>query len=228
MSENNLFNNALRALGLALVITLLLAVVHYSGLRTYLSLEQMPLLKEKLAGLPWIVNRLVFVLGGALVIICGLGRSLVSLAGGLFYGVWEGVIFSLTAALVGSLVIFTFVRFFKRPLFSHKLGKYLARVDQLVADNGILAVILIRLLPLTSLLLNVLIAMTRVTLPEFVIGSLIGFLPETLVFSLYGSSTQGGFLSKVTIASGLLVAVVVGCKIFSRKINPPKINPKES
>jgi uncharacterized membrane protein YdjX (TVP38/TMEM64 family) len=220
MSEKNLLSYILRALGLALIITVLLAVVHYSGLRSYLSLEQMPVLKEKLAGLPWIVNRLVFVGGGALAIVCGLGRSLVSLAGGLFYGVWEGAVFSLLAALTGSLIIFTFVRLLKRPLFSHKLGKYLGRVDQLVAENGILAVILIRLLPLTSLLLNVLIAMTRVSLSEFIIGSLIGFLPETIVFTLYGSSTQGGFFSKVTIASGLLVVVVVGCKIFSQKINP--------
>ena len=225
MPENTLLSNILRALGLALVISAALAVVHYSGLRSYLNLEQIPVLQEKLAALPWLLNRAAFVFGGALAIVCGLGRSMVSLAGGMFYGAGPGAVLSLLAALTGALVIFTVVRLFKRPLFINKLGGYLEKVDQLVTDNAILAVILIRLLPLTSLLLNILLALTRVTPVQFIIGSIIGFLPETIVFTLYGSSAQGGFFSKVTIASGLLVVVVVGCKFFSQKINT--INSKE-
>lgn len=221
MKKNRLFcsRDLLRALLLTMVITGLLASAHYSGLTEYLDLDKLPLLQEKIAGLPWLVNRFCFVIVGALVIVCGLGRSLLSLAGGLFYGTVEGTTFSVLAALSGSLLIFAFVRRLGRPRFLAKVSGHLEKADKLVTDNGFLAVILIRQLPLACILINILLALTRVTLTEFILGSIVGFLPEALVFALYGSSAHGGFFSKVTIASLLLVLVVVGIKFLLHKFN---------
>jgi len=221
MAKNSPINthDILRALLLTLVITGLLAIVHYSGLSDYLDRDKLPLLQEKLSALPWLVNRICFIVGGALVIVCGLGRSVLSLAGGLFYGTLWGTIFSVLAALLGSLLIFTFVRRLGQPWFSAKVSGHLEKADKLVAENGILAVILIRQLPLACLLVNVLLALTRVTLPKFILGSIIGFLPEAIIFALYGSSAHGSFFNKVTIASFLLVLVVVGINFLSHKFN---------
>ncbi len=221
MDKNRSTNarDILRTIFLALTISGLLALAHYSGLSEYLDLDKLPLLQEKLSGLPWLVNRICFVVLGALVIVCGLGRSVLSLAGGIFYGTFWGTTFSVLAALLGSLLIFAFVRQLGRPRFLAKVSDHLEKADKLVAENGFIAVILIRQLPLACLLINILLALTRVTLTEFILGSLIGFLPEALIFALYGSSAHGGFFSKVTTASILLVLIVIGIKLLLKKFN---------
>jgi len=209
----------LRALLLALVISGLLAIAYYSGLTDYLNLEKLPLLQEKLAALPWLVNRLCFVVGGALAIVCGLGRSVMSLAAGLFYGPYWGAFFSIMTSLLASLLIFAFVRRIGRPRFLDRVKGHIEKADRLVADNGFMAVIIIRQLPLACLMVNILLALTRVSLTEFIFGSIVGFLPEAIIFALYGSSAHGGFLGKITLASLLLVGVVIGIKFLLHKFN---------
>ena len=216
-----------RALLLALVISGLLAIAHYSGLTSYLNLKKLPLLQEKLAALPWAVNRLCFIVGGALAIVCGLGRSIMSLAAGLFYGPYWGALLSITTSLLASLMIFAFVRRIGRPRFLDRVKGYIEKADQLVADNGFTAVIIIRQLPLACLMVNILLALTRVSLTEFIFGSIVGFLPEAIIFALYGSSAHGGFFGKITLASLLLVGVVIGIKFLTKKFNNNNINQED-
>ncbi len=225
MTDNYSFSyrNIGRILLLALVLSSVLAIVHFSGLKEYLHPDKIPLLQEKLAALPEFMGRLLFIAGGALVIVCGLGRSAVSLVSGVLYGPVWGAVYSVLAALSGSIVIFAFFRLLGRPLFLDRISGYVEKADKLVARNGFLAVILIRQLPLACLLVNILLALTRVSLVEFVCGSVVGFLPEAIVFALYGSSAQSGFFSKVAIASILLVVVVIGMKFLSQKLNREEI-----
>jgi uncharacterized membrane protein YdjX (TVP38/TMEM64 family) len=68
-------------------------------------------------------------------------------------------------------------------------------------------------------MVNILLALTRVSLTEFIFGSIVGFLPEAIIFALYGSSAHGGFFGKVTLASLLLVGAVVGVKFLLHKFN---------
>jgi len=218
-----------RALLLALGLSGLLGIAHYYGWFAYLNPAHLPVIQEKLAGLPWLVNRLLFVIGAAAAIVCGLGRSVISLAGGLWYGALQGTIISLLAALSGSLVVFAFVRRFGRPLFADRLSGYLKKADDLATRNGLLAVILIRQFPLSCLMINILLALTHIGWRDFILGSTLGFLPEALIFTLYGSSPHHNFMVRISCASLLLITVTIGVKLllFQTEQNQPENSPDD-
>jgi len=207
-----------RTLILIAILCGLLGLTHFSGLGNYLDPRHLPFLREQLVGLPPLAAKTLFVAGGALLILAGVGRNAVSLAGGIIYGAGWGAVYSVLAALLGSLPVFGLVRALGRPFFPGRIGAYLESADRLVTRNGFLAVILIRQLPLACLLVNVLIAVTRVRTAQFIAGSLVGFLPEALVFALYGSSAQEGFCTRAAIASILLLAIAVGAKLLHKKL----------
>jgi uncharacterized membrane protein YdjX (TVP38/TMEM64 family) len=83
--------------------------------------------------------------------------------------------------------------------------------------DGFLLVLIMRQLPLTSLLINVLLGLTSISLGIFLLGSIVGLLPETIIFALFGSSLQESFALRVSIASSLWVLLIVVVRLFFRR-----------
>ena len=224
-----------RTLLLVLSLSLALALIHFSGAADYLDPRHWPYWQSRLENMPPGTAIFFFIGAGALAISIGLGRSAVSLAAGMLYGAIPGTVYSVAAALLGSLVIFGVVRYLSRPDPAKKFGRYFEKAEQLVSHNGLLAVILIRQLPLACLLINVLLALTRITLRQFILGSLLGFLPESLIFALYGSSARQHFFIQMSLATMLLVSVILFSATLRRRlendqpqanINPPPEPPE--
>jgi uncharacterized membrane protein YdjX (TVP38/TMEM64 family) len=74
-----------------------------------------------------------------------------------------------------------------------------------------------RQLPLTSLLINVLIGLTSISLGIFLLGSIVGLLPETIIFALFGSSLQERFVLRIAIASSLWIILILIIRLFFRR-----------
>ena len=147
----------------------------------------------------------------------GVPRSLVSILGGVVFGLWLGIVLALAAALLGSVAIFSLTRVLGRPLFKQKIGAYQKIIAQYSKSNGFLLVILLRQLPLTCILVNVLIGLAPITTGVFLLGSIVGLLPETVIFALYGSSLQTGFVLRISVASFLLVLLVLLVRIYYQR-----------
>ena len=197
----------IKAILLAILLAGALAVVNFSFLGDYLDVRNLDALQANLVEFQnWAPA--VFLLIGALVITLGAPRSIIAILGGVVFGFFWGVILALAAALLGSIVIFLLTKWLGRPLFKQKVEKYLKAVEEHVETHGILIVILLRQLPLTCMLVNVLIGLTSISFSAFLLGSVVGLLPEAVIFALYGSSLQQDFVLRVTIASILLVLLV--------------------
>jgi uncharacterized membrane protein YdjX (TVP38/TMEM64 family) len=104
-----------------------------------------------------------------------------------------------------------------RPLFKQKVGPYLKAIENHTKTDGFLMVIILRQLPLTSLLINVLIGLTSISIGIFLLGSIVGLLPETIIFSLFGSSLQEDFVLRVSIASTLWIILILVIRLFFRR-----------
>jgi uncharacterized membrane protein YdjX (TVP38/TMEM64 family) len=210
------YRNLIKAAALAVMLGGFLSVIRFSPLGEYLSLAHLGTLEEKLAGFhQW--APVVFLLGGALAISLGSPRSIFSILGGMFFGFWQGTLLTLGAALLGSITIFLLTRWLGRPLFKQRVNKYLAMVEAHVTTNGFLIVVLLRQLPLTCILVNVLIGLTTIPMRTFLWGSVVGLLPETVIFTLFGSSVQENFIWRVSIASSLLILLALAVRIFYKK-----------
>ena len=210
------YRNLAKAMLLAVFLVAALAMIRFSPLGSYLKISNISTLQQRLAEFNhW--APVVFLLAGAALISLGVPRSLVSILGGVVFGLWLGIVLALAAALLGSVAIFSLTRVLGRPLFKQKIGAYQKIIAQYSKSNGFLLVILLRQLPLTCILVNVLIGLAPITTGVFLLGSIVGLLPETVIFALYGSSLQTGFVLRISVASFLLVLLVLLVRIYYQR-----------
>jgi uncharacterized membrane protein YdjX (TVP38/TMEM64 family) len=214
--EREFRKNLLKAVLLAVLLITVLAIVRFSPLGEYLRVSNIEALKQRLVEFGALAP-LVFLFGGAIAITLGVPRSVVSILGGLVFGLLGGILLALPAALLGSAFIFLLTKWLGRPLFKQKVGGYLKVLENYTQTDGFLIVIIMRQLPLTSLLINVLIGLTSISMGIFLLGSIVGLLPETVIFALFGSSLQENFVLRVSIASTLWIILILVIRLFFRR-----------
>jgi uncharacterized membrane protein YdjX (TVP38/TMEM64 family) len=157
-------------------------------------------------GLP---GELLFVAVGGLVTAVAVPRHIVSFLGGYAFGLATGTALALAATELGCLLTFFYARFVGRPLVSARLGARVKRIEDFLASNPFSMTLLIRLLPIGSNFATSLAAgVSRVPAGAFLLGSLVGFLPQTFVFTLAGSGIEVGATFRVALA--VLLFVVSG------------------
>jgi uncharacterized membrane protein YdjX (TVP38/TMEM64 family) len=214
--KKELKQNLLKAILLAVILVTALAFVRFSPLGEYLKISNIELLQQKIREFRGLAPA-VFLIGGALLITLGTPRSVISILGGVVFGLFWGILLALLSALLGSTVIFLLTKWLGRPLFKQKVGKYLKAIEHHTKADGFLLVIIMRQLPLTSLLINVLIGLTSISTGIFLLGSIVGLLPETIIFALFGSSLQESFVLRVSMASSLWIILILIIRLFFRR-----------
>jgi uncharacterized membrane protein YdjX (TVP38/TMEM64 family) len=203
---------------LLLVILLIgsLTVLRLSPLWYYLDPSHISLLQDKLAGFRSMAP-FVFFAGGALLIAMGVPRTIFSVLGGMVFGFLTGTFLAIAAAFAGSVVIIWLTRFLGRPLFHQKIGHRLKAIEGRLEDNGFLVVLILRQLPLPSILINVLIGLSSINSSAFMLGSLLGLIPEAAIFALFGSSVREDFALRISLASLSLIVLIIVIKIYFRR-----------
>ena len=207
--------NLIKAVLLVILLVTALASVHFSALGQYLKISNLEILQQKLEDFKGLAP-VIFLIGGAVLITLGTPRSVVSILGGLVFGFLGGILLALLSSLLGSTMIFGLTKWLGRPLFKQKVGEYLKAIENHTKTDGLLLVIIMRQLPLTSLLINVLIGLTSISWAIFMLGSIIGLLPETIIFALFGSSLQESFVLRVSVASSLWIILILSIRLFFR------------
>jgi uncharacterized membrane protein YdjX (TVP38/TMEM64 family) len=115
--------------------------------------------------------------------------SLLTLGGGALYGVFWGSLYVILAATLGATAAFLIGRYVARGWVSQKIQNYpkFQAIDSAVAQSGLKIVLLTRLSPVFPFnLLNYAFGITRVSLKDYVLGS-IGMIPGTVLYVYLGS-----------------------------------------
>ncbi len=158
------------------------------------------------------------VIAGALLCAAGVPRQAVAFAGGYAFGLWPGAALSLLAQTLGCLLDFAIARTSGRAWATRRLRGRLARLDRFLAVNPFTATLTLRLLPVgNNLALNLLAGLSGMPLPPFLAATVVGYLPQTIVFALAGSGVHvdrtrqlalGAVLFLVSAALGFLLLKV--------------------
>jgi uncharacterized membrane protein YdjX (TVP38/TMEM64 family) len=133
--------------------------------------------------------------------------------GGLLFGFWEGLAAALAGSLLGSIVMFRVARWGGRRWVRARYGEHplFSRIARI--RPTVMAVVMVRQLPLSNVLINVGLALSRVRSQAFALGTLIGFLPQGVVACLVGSGLADGLawegIAQILIAFGLVAALGV-------------------
>jgi len=206
--ESSLAGTFKKTLIPALVLGAILVLVYLSPCRRWFELfrERLPVWLQSL-GL-W--APVVFTAATTVLVTVGVPRLALCALGGLVFGFWGGLIWSQLGTLIAYYLVFMFVRWGGYRQYLQALPQ-VNRFSGLLRRGGIPAVILARQIPLHGLIVNLMLGLFRIRQRDFLLGSLIGLLPEAIPLAMVGASisrktgwSQAGYL----IGAVVLVAVV--------------------
>lgn len=165
-----------------------------------------------------------FVLITAGLMAIGMPRLVFYVLGGIAFGFWSGLLLALIGSLIGSFIAFRVARWGGRDWLIARFGKHrlFARISG--TKPTVTSVALVRMLPVSNMILNVGLSLSRVGNRAFLFGTLVGFLPQGVVAVLIGSGVgeetvlQGA--AQIGAAAIILVAVMVWSarRLRARKI----------
>jgi len=163
-------------------------------------------------------GELLFLGMGALATAIGVPRQAIAFLAGYAFDVAFGALFGVTATVGGCLITFFFARWFGRSLVAARFSERIRRLDGFIHDNTLSMTVLIRLLPAGSnLVTNLAAGVTTIRALPFMLGSALGYIPQTLVFALIGSGISLDPLLRIGLGVALfLVSGVLGIYMFRR------------
>jgi uncharacterized membrane protein YdjX (TVP38/TMEM64 family) len=208
--------DVIKTLLLVILLTGSLTALRFSPVWYYLDPSHISLLQDKLAEFRSMAP-FIFFAGGALLIAMGVPRTIFSVLGGMVFGFLTGTFLAIAAAFAGSIVIICLTRFLGRPLFHQKIGSRLKAIEGHLENNGFLVVLILRQLPLPGILVSVLIGLSSIKTSAYVLGSIIGLVPEAAVFALFGSSVREDFALRISLALLSLIVLIVVIKVYFRR-----------
>jgi uncharacterized membrane protein YdjX (TVP38/TMEM64 family) len=167
---------------------------------------------------PGVAGEAGFALAGALLCAVGVPRQAVAFAGGYAYGALGGGLLSLLAQMLGCAASFLWARLLARDWARRRVRGRLARLDAFLAANPFWATLSLRLLPVGSnILLNLLAGVSGVAAAPFLAATLLGYLPQTIIFALLGGGVQVGHAAQVAVAIVLFVGSMAGGLLLLRR-----------
>jgi len=153
----------------------------------------------------------------ALLVAVGVPRLLMTGVAAAMFGIWIGLASTLLGSLLGVYITFALVRWGGREAGLARwpqLRKYTVPLSR----QGILPVLLCRQLPLSSFFINVLLGLTEVRIRDFLLGSLIGFLPAAVPTALIGAGLMQGDLAATLRYVMVGLVLLIGLGVFSRRL----------
>jgi uncharacterized membrane protein YdjX (TVP38/TMEM64 family) len=198
---------------LALAIAVLLAL----DVGRFLSFEQLKASQASFAQLhaeqPLTVAVVYFLVYVAATALSFPGATIITLAGGAIFGLWQGLLIVSFASTVGAALAFLASRFVLRDWVEARFGQRLADINAGVNREGAFYLFSLRLIPVVPFfLINLLMGLTRMKVWTFYWVSQLGMLAGTAVFVNAGTQlaqldSLQGILSPALLGSFVLLGI---------------------
>lgn len=206
-----------RQIGLLLFLALAIGAFVALDLGRFLSFEQ---LKASQAGFAQlhaeqpltvaVVYFLIYVLATALSFP---GATIITLAGGAVFGLWQGLLIVSFASTIGATLAFLASRFVLRDWVEARFGQRLADINAGVNREGAFYLFSLRLIPVVPFfLINLLMGLTRMKVWTYYWVSQLGMLAGTAVYVNAGTQlaqldSVKGILSPALLGSFVLLGI---------------------
>jgi uncharacterized membrane protein YdjX (TVP38/TMEM64 family) len=152
-----------------------------------------------------------FLITYTILTIIGIPGTLLTVVGGMVFGIWWGTLWSVIGATLGALGAFWTARYLLRDYIKRKFGKrqILTRFNQAIKKRPVAFVLTIRFAPVSPFnLVNFLLGLTAIHWISYAIATFFGIIPGTLAYTWLGTSganaLAGGDRLSFFLALGLL------------------------
>lgn len=176
----------LRFVALVVIVVTGFAVLHFTPLSEYLTVEKISALFDRLRSTWWAPLALI----ATYVVLCPLGvpASPMMLTGGMVFGFIPGFLYNLLGAWLGGVATYFLGRILGRDFVMHLAGNRLKKVERAIARRGFWSLVTLRLLPIPYPLINYCAALTGIPPGLFMVTTLLGLIPANLLFAYFASS----------------------------------------
>ncbi len=143
------------------------------------------------------------------------GAALLTIIGGMVFGLWTGTLLVSFASSIGATLAFLVSRFLLRDWVQSKFASHLSTINQGVEKQGSYYLFGLRLIPLFPFwMINLVMGLTPLKASTFYLVSQLGMLAGTLVFVNAGASlgsieefSAAGIMTPGVISSFVLLAI---------------------
>jgi uncharacterized membrane protein YdjX (TVP38/TMEM64 family) len=112
--------------------------------------------------------------------------SLLTLAGGAIFG-WPAVLLVVGAATTGAGLVFVAARTLLSDLLRRRAGAFFNKLEAGFSENAFFYLLALRLVPAAPFwVVNIVPALTRMPLPQFLIATFLGIIPGSAVYISVG------------------------------------------
>jgi uncharacterized membrane protein YdjX (TVP38/TMEM64 family) len=147
------------------------------------------------------------------------GATIMTIAGGLLFGLWLGAALSVFGATTGAVILFVLARFVVGDALRARSSAFITRMAEGFERNAFNYLLFLRLVPLFPFwAVNLAPAALGVPLRSFALATLIGIIPGTLAFASMGdglSLAADAHGSAGEIAGLAMIAVRVGLALLA-------------
>ena len=144
----------------------------------------------------WILQKgplapLFFVIFYSLSTILFIPGSILTLLGGLIFGVIQGTLFVLIGAILGALASFFIARRLGQKIIQKWIHNKTEKLEQKIKSHGFYVVFWLRIIPTFPFsILNYALGLTSVTFKDYAWASLLGIIPGTFVYVSLGNAAS--------------------------------------
>jgi phospholipase D1/2 len=200
----------LRFIALVVIVVTGFAVLRFTPLSEYLTVEKISALFDHLRASWWAPLALI----ATYVVLCPLlvPASPMMLTGGMVFGFIPGFLLNLLGTWLGGVTTYFLGRFLGRDFVMHLAGNRLKKVERAIARRGFWSLVALRLLPIPYPLVNYTAALTGIPPGLFMVTTLLGLIPANLLFAYFASSLVhlvGPERNKVYLQFGVVIALLV-------------------
>ncbi len=201
---------------LASLIVLTIAAFFYFDLQRYLTLEmlkaQQQQVQQLLQDYPLMTALVYFLL---YIVATGLslpGATILTLAGGMVFGLWWGTLLVSFASTLGATVAFLLVRYLFQDWVEERFGNRMQTINEGLEKDGAFYLLSLRLMPVFPFfMINLTMGVTEIPLWTYYWVSQLGMLPATIVYVNAGTQlAEIQSLSDILSPQLLVSLILVG------------------
>jgi len=202
----------LKRMVILLALVAVIVAVRMTGAMQYLEQEKLRTLIAGYGTLAPVIYMLTYAVAPAL-FLPGLPLTIV---GGILFGPFWGVVYTIISATVGACVAFLVSRYIGREWIESKLrSPRWKKLDEMVENHGWKAVAFTRLIPLFPFnLLNYAFGLTKVKFLHYALATFICMLPACIAFIVFSSSRLNVLKGQITPEFLVGIALIIGVSLI--------------
>lgn len=150
--------------------------------------------------------------------------AVMTIAGGLAFGVAWGSVYSLIGGDIGAMVAFAAGRFLGKSFVERVIGRRFESMMHRIAKHGFAIILYLRFVPVIPYnALNLLAGASPITFNDYFWATMIGMIPGTILYAFLGDALWHPLSPRFFLAL-LLIAASVGCGELYRRWSRVKLD----